>query len=108
MPPMEKRSQTVQHAACKSYRTEVRIPFQHVDAAGVLFFARLFEHAHQVYEGFMEVIGWPLPQLLGEGALMLPIVHAEADYRSPMRRLATEAHADQVCPTECVVERQQR
>ena len=67
------------------YCTEIHIPFQHVDAAGVLFFSRLFEQTHDVYEGFMAAIGWPLPRVLKDGKLLLPIVHAEADYGRPMR-----------------------
>ena len=35
--------------------------------------------------GDMEAIDWPLPRLLEARVLMLPIVHAEAGYRSPIR-----------------------
>lgn len=55
------------------------------DAAGVLFFAHLFRHAHDAYEGLLAARGWPLPALVTSGPLALPLVHAEADYRQPLR-----------------------
>lgn len=55
------------------------------DAAGVLFFAHLFRHAHDAYEGLLAARGWPLPALVAAGALALPLVHAGADYRRPLR-----------------------
>jgi 1,4-dihydroxy-2-naphthoyl-CoA hydrolase len=54
------------------------------DAAGVLFFAHLFRHAHDAYEGFMAALGQPLDGLLRDGC-RLPLVHAEADYLQPIR-----------------------
>lgn len=53
------------------------------DAAGVLFFAHLFRHAHDAYEGFMASIGQPLDGLI-RADCQLPLVHAEADYLQPM------------------------
>lgn len=41
----------------------------------------------QVSAGFKESIDWPLPRLLEQGSLMLP-----------MRRLVPEARADQAFP----------
>jgi len=66
------------------------------DAAGVLFFAHLFRHAHDAYEAFMAEIGWPLPALIRDGELALPLVHAEADYLRPMRHGARVAIEVQV------------
>lgn len=67
-----------------------RIALHDTDAAGVLFFAHLFRHAHDAYEAMMARIGWPVDELIRERQLALPLVHAEADYRHPMR------HGDQV------------
>lgn len=67
-----------------------RVALHDTDAAGVLFFAHLFRHAHDAYEAMMARIGWPLDGLIRERQLGLPLVHAEADYRRPMR------HGDQV------------
>jgi 1,4-dihydroxy-2-naphthoyl-CoA hydrolase len=55
------------------------------DAAGVLFYAQLFRHAHDAYEAWMAAIGHPLDAMIRGGGPALPIVHAQADYRLPMR-----------------------
>ena len=62
-----------------------RVALHDTDAAGVLFFAHLFRHAHDAYEGLLEAAGWPLAGIVRERRLALPIVHAEADYRHPLR-----------------------
>ena len=54
------------------------------DAAGVLFFAHLFRHAHDAYEDFMASLGQPLDGLVRAGC-RLPLVHAEADYVRPIQ-----------------------
>ncbi|TVQ89370.1 MAG: acyl-CoA thioesterase [Chromatiaceae bacterium] len=62
-----------------------RVALHDSDAAGVLFFAHLFRHAHDAYEDLMEALGWRLDALIRAGQLALPLVHAEADYRLPLR-----------------------
>lgn len=64
---------------------EFRVALHDVDAGGVMFFAHLFRHAHDAYESFMADIGQPLDRLIREGPTLLPLVHAEADYRTPLR-----------------------
>ena len=61
------------------------IRLQHTDGAGVVFFARFFELAHLAYEDMLDAIGQPLPRNLGRASLILPIVHAESDYRAALR-----------------------
>jgi acyl-CoA thioesterase FadM len=55
------------------------------DAAGLLFFANLFKLAHDAYESFMTSTGLGLNQIIQNMDYLLPIVHAEADYKSPLR-----------------------
>jgi YbgC/YbaW family acyl-CoA thioester hydrolase len=59
------------------------VAFGDADPAGRLFFARLFDHAHRAYERFMESRGWPLHRVMEEQSLLIPLVHAEADYLHP-------------------------
>lgn len=68
----------------------IEIRLHDTDVAGRLFFAHLFRHAHDAYESFMRSIGSPLDALIRQGDLILPLTHAEADYRRPMR------HGDRV------------
>jgi 1,4-dihydroxy-2-naphthoyl-CoA hydrolase len=62
-----------------------RIALHDTDSAGVLFFGHLFRHAHDAYEAAMARIGWPIDRLIRNGELGLPVVHADADYRRPLR-----------------------
>ena len=66
-----------------SFDTVIRL--QHTDAAGVVFFARYFELAHLAYEDLLDGIGQALPRDMGRASLILPIVHAESDYRAALR-----------------------
>ena len=68
-----------------AFSHDFRVGLHDTDAAGVLFYAHLFRHAHDAYEGFMTSLGWPLHAMIRAGELALPLVHAEADYRRPMR-----------------------
>ena len=68
-----------------TYRHSITIPFQDIDAAGIVFFAHLFRYAHETYEHFMSHIDHSLAQILRQGDYLLPLVHAEADYYQPLR-----------------------
>lgn len=72
------------------FEHRLSVPFQDIDAAGIVFFAHLFRYAHEAYEHFMQQSGCSLQQLIAEGSYLLPLVHAEADYRRPLR------HADRL------------
>ena len=67
-----------------AYHREIDIPFQEIDAAGRLFFAHLFHHAHEAYEAFLTHLGLPLEGWLDGSDIHLPLVHAEADYYRPI------------------------
>lgn len=73
---------------------EFQVRLHDTDAAGVLFFGHLFRHLHDAYESFMRSIKFPLPELIAPTtpgvSVALPIVHAEADYLSPLH------HGDRV------------
>jgi 1,4-dihydroxy-2-naphthoyl-CoA hydrolase len=80
----------------KTFRHSFSVPLHDIDAAGILFFGHLFRHAHDAYEAFMAQLGFPLDELLREGRHLLPLVHAEADYRLPFR------HGEAVTVALCV------
>ncbi|MBU0500502.1 MAG: acyl-CoA thioesterase [Gammaproteobacteria bacterium] len=67
------------------FHHRISIPFQDVDLAGMVFFAHFFRYAHETYEIFMTAIGHPLDGILREAVFALPLVHAEADYKKPLR-----------------------
>ncbi len=68
----------------KAFHYQFQIPFHQVDAAGILFFAHVFTHAHDAYAAFMAHLGWPLKALLDENTLAIPLGHAAADYHHPL------------------------
>ena len=63
----------------------VNVGMSCVDAAGIMFFPELFRYAHDAYEAFMKSLGHELGSVLAGGQHLLPIRHAEAEYRHPMR-----------------------
>ena len=67
------------------------VPLHEIDAAGVLFFAHMFRHAHDAYEAFMSSIGFSLNSILDANVYQLPLVHSEADFLRPIH------HADEIC-----------
>ncbi len=78
-----------------AYRFKVRL--HDVDHAGVMFFARLFVHAHDAYEDFMAGKGMAIGDLIAQG-VRLPIVHASADYLLPLRHDETIEVALEIGP----------
>ncbi len=68
-----------------AYRCDIRIGMASVDAAGRIFYPELFRLAHECFEDFMRHLGMEIRQWLNEGDLILPVVHAEADYHHPIR-----------------------
>jgi len=62
----------------------ITIRMHHSDAAGLAFFASLFTIAHECYETYLEP-EVTFPSIFGKMDLMIPIVHAEADYHKPLR-----------------------
>jgi 1,4-dihydroxy-2-naphthoyl-CoA hydrolase len=65
----------------KDYYT---IKLHDTDAAGILFFANQFKIVHDLYQKFLDEIGFPLQERFASGDFSLPIVHAEADFYGPL------------------------
>jgi len=61
------------------------IRFDEVDLAGVVFFARYANFAHEATENFFAGLEGGYPALIQKRRIGLPIVHLEADFRAPLR-----------------------
>lgn len=73
---------------------ELTVRFPDVDAAGIVYFAKAFDYAHLAWEELLRAGGLPLHEAIPGRSWILPLIHAEADYRRPMRfgeRLRAEA-----------------
>jgi 1,4-dihydroxy-2-naphthoyl-CoA hydrolase len=61
------------------------VRFQDVDAAGVLFFGRIYDYCHQAYEELIGSEGIDRAHYFAGASYLVPIAHSEADYRRPIR-----------------------
>ena len=61
------------------------VRFQEVDAAGILFYARIFDYFHDAYVAFLRAGGAPLERALEDGSWVAPLNRAEAEYLRPLR-----------------------
>ncbi len=62
-----------------------RIRMSDTDAAGRIYFAAAMDIAHASFEHLMSSIGHDLITMIRSGTFILPVVHAEADYRAPLQ-----------------------
>src|SRR3972149_9012303 len=65
------------------YKTNIKL--YHTDAANLIFYSNLFNLAFECYEEFLGKVDFSISKILNEGKVLIPIVHAEADYIKPMR-----------------------
>jgi 1,4-dihydroxy-2-naphthoyl-CoA hydrolase len=65
-----------------TYHTSLKL--HQTDAAGLLFFSRVFELAYDAFHEFMEENDFGLGRIILQESFLLPIVHAEADYILPL------------------------
>ena len=65
------------------FQHRVTARFHHVDRAGIVFFARAFEYAHDCFDEIL-IAAFDRPDfdVLGFG---MPLVHADASYKAPIR-----------------------
>lgn len=70
-----------------SFRYSTPPRFQDVDAAGIVFYARLFAYFHDAYVAFLESMGpeLALHRAVESADFLIPLVHAEADFKAPLR-----------------------
>ena len=61
------------------------VRFQDVDAAGIVFYARVFDYFHDAYVAFLRARGAPLERALQDRSWVAPLRHAEAEYLRPLR-----------------------
>jgi YbgC/YbaW family acyl-CoA thioester hydrolase len=88
------------------FRHEIGVRFQDVDAAGIVFFARLLEYMHDAYVSALSDLGTELSSVIRHRTFAAPLRHAEADFFSPLRfgdTVMVSIVAAHVEPTEIVL-----
>jgi YbgC/YbaW family acyl-CoA thioester hydrolase len=68
-----------------SVQPSFQVRFQDVDAAGVLFFGRIYDYCHQAYEELWASGGVDRAWVFSGAEFLIPIAHSEADYKAPIR-----------------------
>jgi len=63
---------------------QVTARFFHVDRAGIIFFGRIFEYCHIVFEEMLAQVFERVAPTFEEHDFGMPIVHCEADFKRPM------------------------
>ena len=63
---------------------ERTIHFSDTDAAGVVYFARTLSICHEAYEEALGSAGLELHSFFSKAGVVVPIAHAEADYKRPL------------------------
>ncbi|MBN1561875.1 acyl-CoA thioesterase [candidate division KSB1 bacterium] len=64
------------------YKTRVRL--HQTDAAGILFYSKIFELAFDAYTEFLHAHGVGVGYIINTTEYRMPFVHAEADYLAPL------------------------
>ncbi len=62
-----------------------RIRFDEIDAAGVMYFARIMHLAHEAIEHAYWTLGWPISRQFSELDVGMPILETHASFRRPLR-----------------------
>lgn len=71
--------------ARSGFPTRRAVDFHDVDAAGIVFYARLFDYFHDAYVALLAASGEALPAVLAEKRWAAPLRHAEAEFLRPLR-----------------------
>ena len=88
-----------------TFKHQMNAGLHDIDAAGVMFFAHYFRHAHDAYEAFMAKIGFALAEMI-DNRRMLPLVHSEADFLLPVHhgdRLSINLQLERIGTTSFTV-----
>lgn len=67
------------------YSVTRTVKLQDIDAAGIVFFPKFLEYCHDAYFEYLMKAGIDLPKAIPSGDYILPLVHAEADFKGPLR-----------------------
>ena len=68
-----------------AFTYEVSVRFHEVDRAGIAFYGRVFEYAHVAFEELLMAIDSSWTSVFDDLGWGMPLVHADADFKRPMR-----------------------
>lgn len=65
------------------FKTKTQIKFRDADPAQIMYFANIFSLAHDAFEEFIVAAGYRYDEWFSKTEHLIPIRHAEADFKSP-------------------------
>ncbi len=69
-----------------TFNTVIQVRFGHVDPAGIVYFPRIYDYIHDVFEEVWEKhVGRLYYQLIIDEKIGFPLVHSEVDFLRPLR-----------------------
>ena len=69
-----------------AHTTPIQVRFGHTDPSGIVYFPRIYEALHDVFEDLIERhLGERYHHILLEKKLGFPLVHSRVDFRRPLR-----------------------
>jgi len=66
------------------YKSKIKINFYDCDPAGILFYAKIYELCHSIYEGMIQSFDLKEDYWTNEDYIV-PIIHSEATYQKPIK-----------------------
>ena len=70
----------------RAFETTFQVRFGHVDPAGIVYYPRIFDYLHDVFEELWEHhVGTRYYHLLLDRRIGFPLVHSEVDFQAPLR-----------------------
>lgn len=67
------------------HKLHLKVRFNEVDAAGIVFYPRFFDYFHMAFEDFFgAATDIPYPVWIRDRRIGWPSVHIQADYRAPL------------------------
>lgn len=82
---MDEALRAIRQSEDRLHTERIVVRFQEVDAAGVVFYARIFDYFHDAYVGFLRARGAPLEEAMRDRSWIAPLRHARAEYLRPVR-----------------------
>jgi YbgC/YbaW family acyl-CoA thioester hydrolase len=67
-----------------AFSTQRKVRFGETDPAGIVYFSRFYEYAHEAFEDMLEAGGFAIDRFF-ESEYGMPLVHSEANYKIPSK-----------------------
>ncbi len=68
------------------FTSTIHVRFGHVDPAGIVYYPRIYDYIHEVFESMWEEhVGQDYHDLLLNRRIGFPLAHSEVDFKAPLK-----------------------